>query len=195
MHPTRSAVRTVLQPIAIAVGLAMVARAAVHIYAIPSASMSPALAVGDQVVVTRYFGRMPERGHVIVFQSPLVVDELMVKRVIGMPGDLIDSRLGRVRVGEHTLAEPYVLRQAASGSIQAQIVPPGCYFVMGDNRDDSYDSRNWGVVPADRVIGRARLVLWTSPVDPSDREILAAPVSHTGVASARRARHVFKWVE
>jgi signal peptidase I len=194
MH-TKSAVRTVLQPIAIAVGLAMAARAAVHIYAIPSSSMSPTLAVGDQVVVTRYFGRTPERGHVIVFQSPLVPDELMVKRVIGMPGDFIDSRLGRVRVGEHTLTEPYVLRQAATGSIQAQIVPPGCYFVMGDNRDDSYDSRSWGVVPAERVVGRARLVLWTSPVDPSEPEILAAPVSRTGGAPPRPARHIFKWIE
>lgn len=195
MRRTKSLARTVLEPIALAVGLAMLARAAVHIYAIPSASMSPTLAVGDQLVVTRYFGRTPERGHVIVFQSPLVPDELMVKRVIGMPGDLIDSRLGRVRLGTHTLAEPYVRRQAASGAIQAQIVPAGCYFVMGDNRDDSHDSRNWGVVPSDRVVGRARLILWTSTVDGTEQEILAAPVSRNPGPAPRRARHLFKWVE
>jgi signal peptidase I len=192
---TRNLLRTILQPIAIAIGLAMLARAALHIYAIPSGSMSPTLAVGDQVVVTRYFGQMPERGHVVVFRSPLQADELMVKRVIGMPGDLVDSRLGHVRVGTHTLAEPYLMRQASSGAIQAQIVPPGCYFVMGDNRDDSYDSRNWGFVAADRVVGRARLILWSSPREHGHDEILASPVSPNAAPAPRRARHLFKWVE
>jgi signal peptidase I len=195
MRNARTLFRTIFQPIAIAIGLALVARAAVHIYAIPSASMAPTLAVGDQVVVTRYWTGTPERGHVIVFRSPLQADELMVKRVIGMPGDLVDSRLGHVRVGTHTLAEPYLLRQAASGAIQSQIVPAGCYFVMGDNRENSYDSRSWGFVPADQVVGRARLILWSSPREHANDEILAAPVTSAPPATPRRARHLFKWVD
>lgn len=191
---TKSLARTILEPIGIAIALAMVVRAAVHIYAIPSGSMAPTLVAGDQVVVTPYFLSQPSRGDVVVFRSPVDANELMVKRVIGMPGDLIDSRLGRVRVGTYTLAEPYVARQAATGAITAQIVPAESYFVLGDNRDDSLDSRSWGVVHRQAIVGRARLILWTTPL--GDREeISASTVSHPASgSSARRARHIFKWV-
>jgi signal peptidase I len=189
---TKSLLRTVLEPLAVAVGLAVLARAAVHIYSIPSRSMAPTLDVGDQIVVTRYLRSEPERGHVIVFRSPRS-EEMMVKRVIAVPGDLIDSRLGRVRIGGHTLPEPYVLRAAATGAIESQIVPADSYFVLGDNRDDSIDSRSWGVVRREAVVGRARLILWS------------ADMLHAGSASARpshpvtvvhpRRPRLFKWIE
>ncbi|HEY0141889.1 MAG TPA: signal peptidase I [Thermoanaerobaculia bacterium] len=191
---TKSLARTLLQPIGIAIVLAMVVRAAVHIYAIPSASMAPTLVTGDQVVVTPYFLGQPHRGDVVVFRSPLAADELMVKRVIGVPGDLIDSRLGRVRVGTHTLVEPYVARQAATGAIPAQIVPSGSYFVLGDNRDDSLDSRSWGVVPHDAIVGRARMILWTSPLTGREQISASTISAHETAARTRRARHIFKWV-
>jgi len=185
-------IRTVLQPLVIAVGLAAAARAAMHIYAIPSASMAPTLEPGDQIIVTRYFGAEPERGHVIVFHSPLRTDELMVKRVVAVPGDLIDSRLGRVRIGEHTLPEPYVLQEATSGAIPMQLVPADSYFVLGDNRADSLDSRSWGVVPRSQIIGRARLVLWSSSEVQHD-VVMAEGASR--VARASRGGRIFKWVE
>src|SRR5690242_10083510 len=97
--PHKSLARTILEPIAIAIVLGLLVRAAVHIYAIPSESMAPTLQAGDQIVVTPYFRGVPQRGDVIVFESLLVPDELMVKRVIAVPGDLVDSRLGRVRIG------------------------------------------------------------------------------------------------
>ena len=190
---TRSLARTILQPIAVALALGVLARAAVHIYSIPSASMAPTLAIGDQIVVTRYFGGSPDRGHVVVFQSPLAADELMVKRVIGLPGDLIDSRLGRVRVGGYTLAEPYVLRQAATGAIDGQLVPPDSYFVLGDNRDASLDSRSWGVVPRTLIVGRARMILWSSPVGAGDAALASSPVPGSVVSPAER-RRLFKWL-
>jgi signal peptidase I len=195
MPRQKSLLRTILQPLIIAVGLAALARAAMHIYAIPSASMAPTLEPGDQIVVTRYIASAPERGHVVVFRSPLSPDELMVKRVIALPGDLVDSRLGRVRIGGHTLPEPYTLRQAASGAIQSQLVPAGCYFVLGDNREDSLDSRSWGVISRDRIVGRARLVLWSSST--SHREVVLAEGGAQSAAQARangRGR-VFKWIE
>src|SRR6186713_2659970 len=103
MPRTKSFLRTILEPMAVAVALAAAARAAVHIYSIPSRSMAPTLEPGDQIVVTRYIRSAPERGHVIVFRSTAAgSDELIVKRIIGVPGDLVDSRLGRVRVGGHT---------------------------------------------------------------------------------------------
>jgi signal peptidase I len=163
MPRPNSFLRTILQPMAVAVGLAVLARAAVHIYSIPSASMVPTLEIGDQILVTRYFASRPERGHVIVFRSPVRPGELMVKRVVGVPGDRIDSRLGRVRIAGHTLPEPYLSTVAASGAIESQIVPASSYFVMGDNRESSLDSRVWGVVPQARIVGRAQMVLWSAP--------------------------------
>ena len=190
----KSLARTILQPMGIAVGLAILVRGAIHIYSIPSASMAPALEVGDRIVVTRYIGGAPERGHVIVFQSPTDQRELLVKRVVGVPGDLIDSRLGRVRIGTHTVPEPYVLREAATGAIQTQIVAPDSYFVLGDNRDESVDSRSWGVVPRDLIVGRARLVLWSSKVDDDDA-VSAATRVNAPVSRVRSQSRVFKWID
>lgn len=137
--------RLILTPLAIALALAFAARAAVHIYTIPSASMAPTLQVGDHIFVTRYAGA-PKRGDVIVFRTPVSTNELMVKRIAGTPGDAVEAGAGRV-----------------------VIVPAGCYFVVGDNRADSFDSRNWGVLPRDLIVGRARLVLWSSVAATHDR--------------------------
>ena len=186
--------RVILEPIGIAVGLAMVVRGAIHIYSIPTKSMSPTLEVGDQIVVTRYFGHHPERGDVIVFRSPADERELLVKRVIALPGDLIDSRLGRVRIGTHTLAEPYVLREATTGTIQSQLIPRDAYFVLGDNREESMDSRTWGLVPRDRIVGRARLVLWSSPVD-ARNAVRASTGSSVSPERATPHPRVFQWID
>jgi signal peptidase I len=130
--------RLILQPLLIALALGFAARAAVRIYAIPSASMAPTLQAGDHIIVTPYRGT-PQRGDVIVFRAPSSSDELMVKRITGEPGDAVDAGAGRIVV-----------------------VPAGCYFVLGDNRQDSFDSRNWGPLPRDLIVGRARMVLWSS---------------------------------
>jgi signal peptidase I len=189
----KSAFRTILQPIAVAVAVAAAVRGAVHIYSIPSASMAPTLQPGDHIIVTRYVREDPRRGDVIVFQSLTQPDELLVKRVVGEPGDLVDSRLGRLRVGGHTVAEPYVLRQAMTGAIEPVVIPSHCYFVLGDNREDSLDSRSWGVVPRDRVIGRARLILWSQ----FGTEGIARASAGDGDRSRTRATpgRLFKWVE
>lgn len=179
---------------AIAVVLGVAVRGAVHIYSIPSESMLPTLAVGDQIVVTRYFAGGPERGHIIVFRSPVAPDELIVKRVVALPGDLIDSRLGRVRIGGYTLPEPYLLRQAATGAIEWQIVPHDSYFVLGDNRDDSLDSRSWGVVPRSMIVGRARMILWSSPVDEDDAARASTSAQDAPVKRAAPRRCLFKWL-
>lgn len=162
MSNQKSLFRIVLEPLLVAVVLAIVVRAAVRIYAIPSPSMAPTLIAGDQILVTPYFGAHPARGDVVVFRAPWDENELMVKRVVALPGDLVDSRLGRVRIQGRTIAEPYVLRQASTGAIETQLVPQESYFLLGDNRDESFDSRSWGFVPRSHIVGRARLVLWSS---------------------------------
>jgi signal peptidase I len=150
-----------------------------RLYVIPSSSMAPTLVPGDHIVVTPYrFSARPSRGDVIVFRSIRAGDELLIKRVIGTPGDLVETRGGRVFVSGHALPEPYVAAQATTGSMQAQIIPADCYFVLGDNRADSLDSRSWGVLPRDLVVGRARMVLWSSDAGIGNREsgvVAAAP--------------------
>jgi len=193
MPRTKSLLRTILEPLALAIALAAVARAAVHIYSIPSGSMAPTLEAGDQIVVTRYLRSRPERGDVIVFRSPVDAGELLVKRVVGVPGDLLDSRLGRVRIGGHTLPEPYVLRVATTGAISSQVIPSDSYYVLGDNRDDSLDSRSWGVVPRASVVGRARMVLWSSDAL-NVGEASARPSRETAAVRSPR-RRLFKWIE
>ncbi|HEX7190274.1 MAG TPA: signal peptidase I [Thermoanaerobaculia bacterium] len=153
-------VRLIIEPIVLAVVLALVARGFVHLYTIPSSSMMPALAPGDHILVTPYAaGAQPQRGDVIVFRRGEMV---LVKRVIATQGELIASRLGRVIIGDKSIAEPYVAEQGTSGAIDPQIIPHDCYFVMGDNRASSLDSRSWGVLPRSAIIGRARMVLWSS---------------------------------
>jgi signal peptidase I len=154
--------RTVAQPLLVAIALALGVRSAIRIYSIPTASMTPTLQVGDHIVVTPYHGATPERGDVVVFRSPSSHSDLLVKRIVAIPGDLVETHAGRLFVGGHAAAEPYVLAPATTGTIASQVVPVECFFVLGDNRANSFDSRQWGVLPGEFLIGRARLVLWSS---------------------------------
>jgi len=152
--------RLIVEPIVLAVALAFVVRAFVHLYTIPSSSMMPTLAPGDHILVTPYAASaQPQRGDVIVFRHGELV---LVKRVIATQGELIASRAGRVVIGGKAIVEPYVAEQGVSGTINPQIIPHDCFFVMGDNRGSSLDSRSWGVLPRSAIIGRARIVLWSS---------------------------------
>jgi len=104
------------------------------------------------------FGQ-PARGDIIVFRFPIQPDKDFIKRVIGVPGDTVEVRSGRVYLNGVGLDEPYI-REGASYDKPPQIVPPGNYFVLGDNRPNSSDSHVWGFVPADNLIGRAWLAYW-----------------------------------
>lgn len=190
---SRSVIRTILQPFAVALALGLMARAAVHIYSIPTESMVPTLEIGDQILVTRYFAGEPLRGDIVVFRSP-IDDALMVKRIVGVPGDLVDSRLGRIRIGGYTLPEPYLLSPAGSGAIESQIVPTEAYYLLGDNREQSLDSRSWGFVPRSRIVGRARLILWSAPVDSEDSARASTPVNGSRTRSREPRHRLFKWL-
>jgi signal peptidase I len=184
----KSALRLVVEPLAIAIVLALTVRMAMRLYVIPSASMMPTLVPGDHIVVTPYrFSSRPKRGDVIVFRSIRAADALMIKRVVGTPGDLVEARAGRLIVSGHAVPEPYVASQAATGSINPQIIPADAYFVLGDNRSDSLDSRSWGVLPRDRVIGRARMILWSSHAQPDDGGSNMASARSSATGSSRPA--------
>jgi signal peptidase I len=192
-----SNMRLIVQPIILAVGLAFAVRATLlGIYAIPSASMQPTLQVGDRILVTRYFSDQPaRRGDVVVFRSPFGRDEVMVKRVVGIPGDLIETRAGRVIVSGHTLPEPYLPAGAITGGVTPQVVPADCYFVLGDNRVNSLDSREWGVVPRRLFVGRARIVLWSSATSSSKPRANATAVAQPHPSHPIGTERLFKAID
>ncbi len=112
----------------------------------------------------QYLFDAPERGDVIVFHHPLQPNTDLIKRVIGMPGDTVEIISGKVRVNGEELDEPYIgearTRAYTGGGEGRWQVPPGHFFVLGDNRNSSSDSRDWGFLPVQNVVGQASLRYW-----------------------------------
>ena len=127
---------------------------------VESISMLPTLHPGDFVVVNKVAYQLgePHRGDVIVFRLPRDTSQRYIKRTIGLPGEQVDIRAGNVYIDGQEILEPYLeVSTTRGGSWQ---VPEGAIFVMGDNRNNSSDSRIWGVVPMDNVVGKAFFVYW-----------------------------------
>jgi signal peptidase I len=124
-------------------------------------SMLPGLKNNQYVLVNKlaYLFHVPERGDVIVFHWPVDTNKDLIKRVIGVPGDVIVIDNKTVRVNGVLLNEPYISAPANPAG-NTWVVPPNKYFVMGDNRQVSDDSRDWGFVPKDYIIGKAVFVYW-----------------------------------
>ncbi len=123
-------------------------------------SMEPTLHDGEFVIVNKLAYRFgsPQRGDVIVFRYPRDPEQEYIKRVIGLPGDRIRIVNGHVYVNDQLIDEPYV---ASAPRYQSEwSVPEDSVFVLGDNRNNSSDSHNWGPVPLENVIGRALFVYW-----------------------------------
>ena len=130
---------------------------------IPSASMVPTLKYGERVLVNKFIYRFtePERGDVIVFKSVEGDDEDLIKRVVGVPGDEIAVRDGKLFVNGEPQKEPYVNKKYPDRSFYAPTtVPKDHVFAMGDNRANSQDSRIFGPVPEENIEGEAFLRFW-----------------------------------
>jgi signal peptidase I len=128
---------------------------------IESVSMEPTLYAGNFVVVSKltYQFAEPDRGDIIVFHYPPNPEkDPYIKRVIGLPGDIVNVREKEVLINDVRIAEPYLESPTRQGG--EWTVPPDSLFVMGDNRNNSSDSRSWGVVPLENVIGKAMVVYW-----------------------------------
>jgi signal peptidase I len=127
---------------------------------VESISMQPTLYPGDYVIVNKLayrFNHSPDRGDVIVFRYPPNPEAIpYIKRIIGLPGDQIHIADGNVYVNGQLVAEPYLVVSTNRGGDWT--VPEGQLFVMGDNRNNSSDSRSWGFVPLENIIGRAELI-------------------------------------
>jgi signal peptidase I len=132
-------------------------------FRIPSGSMAPTLEAGDQVLVDKraYRGHVPRRGDLAVFRAPRS-GEILLKRVVAVGGDTVGLEDGVLVVDGRRPPEPYVADPDAIDSVYfgPVRVRPGTVFVLGDNRANSEDSRDFGAVPTSRLIGRVRARIW-----------------------------------
>lgn len=181
----KSLFREYAESIIIAILLALVIRTyLVQAFKIPTGSMEDTLVVGDHLLVNKFiygtkipFGgsrvvklRDPKRGDVIVFEYPEDPSKDFIKRVIGEPGDVVEGKNKQVFVNGTLYSNPHEIHKEFE-SIPKEMnprdtfgpvtVPPDSYFVMGDNRDRSYDSRFWGVVKRDKIKGLAFIKYWS----------------------------------
>jgi len=163
----------------------------VQAFKIPSGSMLETLLIGDQLLVSKFgYGvRLPfsdkvvipmgdpKRGDIIVFEYPMDTSKDFIKRIIGLPGDTVEVRDKIVYLNGQPLTEPYVqhvdpnVNQTVRDNMPPKLVPPNHYFVMGDNRDYSMDSRFWGFVDRPAIRGKALILYWSwndTPSGPTD---------------------------
>ena len=181
----KSLVREYAEAAILAVFLAFFIRTSVvQAFKIPSSSMEPTLLVGDHILVNKFIYGIkipftdktllpissPKREDVVVFIYPVDPDKDFIKRVIGVPGDTIEIKNQRIYINGSLYSDPYgVYSDIRSTSLESPSnatiinVPEDHLFVMGDNRDHSYDSRFWGFVPMSSLKGKAFIIYWSWP--------------------------------
>lgn len=142
-------------------------------FRIPSGAMVPALLIGDHIMVNKlaYQDLAPARGDVVVFKFPEDESKTFVKRIIGVPGDTIEIRDKIVHVNGQALREDARIQHVDSNILEKAVnprdnlgplnVPEHSYFVLGDNRDQSFDSRFWGFVKREKIIGKVTIIYWS----------------------------------
>ncbi len=159
--------RDIVETVALTLLMFLVLRFAIQNFNIDGTSMEPNLHNSELVLVDKltYLFHPPTRGDIVVFAAPPEPTQDYVKRVIGLPGDTITVRGTTIIVDGVTLHEGYIAAQnqgtpPGTRTITNIVVPANDYFVLGDNRAVSSDSRIWGFVPVRNIIGRAALVYW-----------------------------------
>ncbi len=168
--PASSPLRGVLEWVLILLGAVAVAFVIktflFQAFYIPSVSMDPTLKVRDRVIVNKlsYDFHDVHRGDIIVFKSPpgeesSTVKDL-IKRVVALPGETVEARDGHVLIDGQPLNEPYLHDGVTTGQMEPHKVPPGHVWVMGDNRPNSKDSRYFGAIDDDLIVGRAFVRVW-----------------------------------
>jgi signal peptidase I len=152
--------------IAAALLIALVLRATVvQTFYIPSPSMEPTLLKDDRILVNKlsYKFHAVHRGDIVVFTTPPNVDKSykdLVKRVVGLPGETVQGKDNKVFINGQPLAEPYLPAGTQIQDFGPEVVPPNSYWVMGDNRTQSVDSRVFHAIKKSTIVGRAFLRIW-----------------------------------
>lgn len=184
-RPKKSRLRENVEAILIAILLALFIRTfIVQAFKIPSGSMKPTLQIGDHILVNKFTygvdlpftdvtiipGGRPERGDIIVFEYPVEPDKDFIKRVIGIPGDVVEIRDKTVYVNGKPIDQGYTMHtedhvipvgKNPRDNFGPVRIPENEYFVLGDNRDNSYDSRFWGFVEEETIKGKAFIIYWS----------------------------------
>src|ERR1700712_3551281 len=209
----KSTLREYFESIVIAVILELFIRTfVVQAFKIPTGSMENNLLIGDHLLVNKFvFGPtesslermlLPvgtlKRGDVVVFKYPEEPDRDFIKGVIGLPGDRLELKAKKVYINGTPLDEPYVhfidaprgesdYHEVTSFDVRERYgpvtVPPNQYFVMGDNRDNSQDSRYWGFLPRDYIKGKALVIYWSYEAGREDYQAEGASATIKGLAS------------
>ena len=159
----KSSLREMVEVIVTALVLAFLIKTfVVGNFWIPSESMVPTIEVNDKVIVTNfsYWFEGPKRGDVIVFRYPLDTKKDYIKRCIGLPGETVEFRDSKLYVNGQLVEEPYLPEGLVFEDYGPIEVPEGQYFMCGDNRNHSSDSRVWGFVEKRLVIGKAQVIYW-----------------------------------
>jgi signal peptidase I len=204
-------------PILAAVVFALFARTFLfQAFAVPTRSMEKTVLTGDRLLVNKFLyaprggplarllpGRAVRRGDIVIFRYPEDPRRDFIKRVVGLPGETIAIRDRRVFANGQPLEEPWAFHSddriwADDPAIPADrrrrdqlapsVVPDGSYFVLGDNRDDSSDSREWGPVPEGHLKGRAMFVYWSLPPRASDAPTGWVALARSPLEALRRTR-------
>lgn len=169
----RSSAREYFESIAAAVILALFVRTFVfQAFKIPTGSMQDNLLIGDHLMVNKMLyhesgaGLLPsrdiERGDVVVFKFPEEPERDFIKRVVGLPGETLQIGRRQVVIDGTPLPEEYTrFIHGGQPAMREYWVPEGHYFVMGDNRDNSHDSRYWGALPAENIKGKGLFIYWS----------------------------------
>ena len=194
---TKYFMEDLLETVALALLMFLVLQVSVRNYRVELSSMEATLLPKDRLVVTKlvyahvdsesidrlvpfvdiweeqrelFPFHKPRRGDVIVFKYPLDPGRDFVKRVIGLPGETVEIRRGVVTIDGLPLDEPY-LTERDLGTMGPSLVPPESYFVIGDNRNGSSDSRHWGPVPLENIVGKVLVRYWP----PYEIDFMSAP--------------------
>ena len=164
-----SGIRNALEWVVIAGGALLVAFVIktflLQAFYIPSLSMAPTLKINDRVLVNKLSYDLHDinRGDVVVFESPPnegTETKDLIKRVIGLPGETVESRDGHIIINGQVLEEPYLGPDVQTGPVEKTTIAANHYWVMGDNRPNSRDSRYFGAIPESLIVGRAFIRVW-----------------------------------
>lgn len=163
MSNWKSSIKEMLTIVVTALILSLVLRTfVIEARYVPTGSMLPTLQLQDRILVNKFIYHFKdwERGDIIVFKPPVQSDGDFIKRIIGLPGDVVEVKDGKVYVNNEPLDEPYI-KEAPNYEFGPVEVPPGKLFVMGDNRNESWDSHAWQTwLPVEDVKGKAFMIYW-----------------------------------
>jgi signal peptidase I len=204
----KTAFMQIFTTVFLAIFVLMLIRSMAQNFRVEGSSMEPTISSGQRVIISKasywrfdlasflnpveqpvskrdsnpiYPFGAPSRGDVVVFRYPLDLDRAFVKRVIGIPGDVVEIKKGTVYVNGGALNEPYV-KAPPSYEMAARMIPADNLFVLGDNRDHSSDSHIWGLVPTSDLIDKAVMVYW--------------PLDHLGmISSPNLPAQADRWLE